>query len=172
MKRFIAALMSFLLSVFPLLSFAAAASITEEREYLDDGTYFVITVSDSVKNESDFGIFAKLLAFFRKLVEFFKGQKTVLKTKYLNYYSSSGELLWTAKLEGKFVCTKRAVFCSSSDFSIDIFDSDWSLVSSFCCGQGNSAFAEFSVEQTKLLVPLKTITKEMTLTCDINGNVK
>ena len=172
MKRFIAVLISTVLFTFPLLSVEAAAITTEKREYLPDGTYFVETVSDSTENESDFGIFARLMSFFRKLIEFFKGQKTVIKTKYLNYYSSEGELLWTAKLKGKFICSRSAVICSSADFSIDIFDSDWTLVSSSCSEQENTAIAEFSVRQTKLLVPLKTITKEMTLICDINGNVK
>lgn len=158
-----------ILSVFPVF---AAGMQKEEREYLEDGSYFVEVVSDSIKNEKEQGIFAKLFEFLRKLIEFFKGHKTVTKTKYLNYYSSDNELLWTAKLEGEFVYSKTSAVCSFSEFSIDIFDSDWKLISSECDKNENTAKAEFSVKQYKLLVPLKTIEKTMTLTCDTKGNVK
>ena len=171
MKKILAVLLC------PLLLFsgvvpAAAVSVPEEREYLDDGSYFVETLFDSVKEEKEETFFSRLFAFFRKLMDFFRGQKTVSKTGYLNYYSSAGELLWTAKLKGNFICSKNSVKCVSADFSVDIYDTDWSLLSSDARAEGDTASADFSIRQQKLLIPLKTIEKSITLTCDKNGNVK
>lgn len=171
MKKITAVLLSIILLYVSLLPLSATAA-EEKREYLSDGSYFVEVVADAAENENFPGILARLLNFLRSLVDFFKGQKTVTKTKYLNYYSSDGELLWSAMLKGEFVCSKKLVICSSSDFNIDIYDSDWSLLSFSCRENENTATADFTVLQTKLLVPLKTVEKTLSLTCDINGNVK
>lgn len=172
MKKIIAVFLCpvfIILSVFPVF---AAGMQKEEREYLEDGSYFIEVVSDSIKKENEQGIFAKLFDFLKRLIEFFKGQKTVTKTKHLNYYSSDNELLWTAKLTGEFIYSKSTAVCSSAEFSMEIYDSDWLLQSSECEEAGDTAAAEFTVKQYKLLVPLKTIEKRMTLTCDTKGNVR
>ncbi len=158
-----------ILMAFPVFS---AVSQTESKEYLEDGSYFDIVISDSIKEESEGGIFAKIIAFFRQLINFIKGQKTVSKTKYINYYSSDGSLLWTAMLTGEFVYTKYSAVCTLARFDMDIYDSDWKKQDSGCKNEGDTAFAQFSVKQYKLLVPLKTIEKTMTLVCDTSGNVQ
>ncbi len=158
-----------LLSVFPVF---AGNSLEEEREYLEDGSYFVEVINDGISNEKEEGIFMKLFSFLKKLIDFFRGRKSVSKTKYLNYYSSDNELLWTARLEGDFVYTKNSAECISSRFGMEIADSDWKLISSECDKNENTAEASFSVRQYKLSVPLKTIEKTLTLTCDTKGNVK
>lgn len=159
----------FLLSVCPVF---ADASVAEEREYLDDGSYFLEVINDGVSHEKEEGIFMRLWGFLKKLVDFFRGRRSVSKTKYLNYYSSDNELLWTARLEGDFIYTKSSAECISSRFSIDIADTDWRLISSECDKNEDTAEASFSVRQYKLSVPLKTIEKTLTLTCDTKGNVK
>ena len=159
----------FILSVSPVF---AGASVNEEREYLDDGSYLVEVINDGVDNEKEEGIFMKLWGFLKKLIDFFRGRKSVSKTKYLNYYSSDNELLWTARLEGDFIYTKSSAECVASRFGIDIADRDWRLISSGCDKKEDTAMASFSVRQYKLSVPLKTIEKTLTLTCDTKGNVK
>lgn len=172
MKKIISVLMCTVFILLSALPVFGAENIREETEYFDDGSYITVNVSENTENESSGSIFARLLDFLRRLIDFFKGQKTVSKTKYLNYYSSDDELLWTARLKGEFVYTKNSAVCTLAEFSADIYDSDWQLVSSSCSESGNTAVADFTVRQYKLLVPLKTVEKTMKLVCDTSGNVK
>ncbi|MBE6791323.1 MAG: hypothetical protein E7535_09080 [Ruminococcaceae bacterium] len=170
MKKTISIFLSALTVLFTALP-VSALSVPEEREYCEDGSYFVTTVSDNLKNEAELGIFNRILEFFRKIIEFFTGQKSISKTKYLNYYSSDGDLLWTARLKADFTYTKTSSVCTDSEFGIEIFDKDWTLLSAENSEKDNRAEALFSVKQRKLLVPLLTVSKKITLTCDNGGKV-
>ena len=172
MKKIFALFLCVLISGLCIIPAFASASREEEIEYLDDGSYYISIVSDNKENEYESGIFARLLEFFRKLIDFFRGQKSVSKTKYLNYYSSDGRLLWTAALEADFIYSKNNATCTDADFYMNIYDSDWKLHSSESSFETDTAHAHFSVKQYKLLVPLKTIEKYMTLTCDNKGGVR
>lgn len=172
MKRIISVFLSIILLLFSVLPAFGAEKPAEEREYFEDGSYITVSVDERPENESTGGIFAKLLDFLRRLIDFFKGQKTVSKTKKLNYYSADDELLWTARLKGEFVYTKNSAVCTLAEFSTEIYDSDWQLVSSSCRETENLAVADFTIRQYKLLVPLKTVERTMKLECDTQGNVK
>lgn len=170
MKKIISLLLSFIF-VFALFSPVSASAQTDTvKESFDDGSY--ILVETDIKNETEnFGFLAKLMKFLKRLVEFFTGQKTVTKTKYVNYYSSADELLWSAQLKASFMYSKKEAVCTDSNLQINIYDSDWTVLSSSCEKSENTARADFSVRQQKLAVPLKTIEKTITLVCDRNGNV-
>ncbi|MBR3767705.1 MAG: hypothetical protein IKL10_05640 [Clostridia bacterium] len=169
MKRlFSLFLVFYLLSVFSLSAFSSVK--TEQREYLEDGSYIEEYFAEEKESEPA-GFFAKLMEFFRKLIEFFTGRKTVTKTKYINYYSLEGELLWSARLRADFIYSKKEAVCTECEFDADIFDSDWKIISSECEKSENKATANFKMQQYKLAVPLKTIEKTLILTCDNNGNV-
>ncbi len=172
MKKTVSLLLCLILICSSVIPAVTVAAETEDREYLEDGSYFDIVINDGINEEAEGGIFAKIIAFFRQLIDFIKGQKTVSKTKQLSYYSADGRLLWTAMLTGEFVYTKYSAVCNRVAFNMDIYDSDWKLKSSEYKNEGNKAFAEFTVRQYKLSVPLKVIEKTMTLVCDTNGNVQ
>ena len=172
MKKLISVFMSILIMCLSLLPAKVSASEDALKEYADDGSYFTVSIGESSENEKVMGFFERLISFFMKLIDFFRGQRTVTKSKYLNYYASDGELLWTAELKAEFVYSERSAVCASAVFSMELYDTDWSLLSHECSKEGNTATASFSVRQTKLLVPLKTIEKTMTLSCDTRGNVK
>lgn len=171
MKKITALLLCLFIIVLSVLPCGAAMITPSEKEYFPDGSYITVTMDDEIREENEMSFFTRLMEFFRKLIEFFKGSRTVSKTKYINYYSSQGDLLWSARLKADFVCTKNSAVCSDARFGIDIFDSDWELISSECTKENNLASADFTVRQYKLLVPLKTIERKITMTCDTNGNI-
>ncbi len=171
MKKITALLLCILIMALSVISCFASAEPMAEKEYLPDGSYITVTTEDGIKEEAEQTFFARLMEFFRKLIEFFRGSRTVSKTKYVNYYSSRDELLWTAKLKAEFVCTKNSAVCSDAQFTMDIYDSDWELISSECTKENNTASADFQVKQYKLFVPLKTIERKITMTCDTKGNI-
>ncbi|MBQ9945023.1 MAG: hypothetical protein IJO68_00690 [Clostridia bacterium] len=170
MKKTVSLILSLLLAVgfvFPVFSFAEHRP---EKEIFEDGSY--IETVCLVKESSSADFFSRLMDFFRRLIEFFTGQRTVTKTKYVSYYSSEDELLWTASLKAEFVYSDKKAICTDSKFGIDIYDSDWVLLSSENTEDNDKATAEFTVQQYKLGVPLKTINRSITLICDTKGNVR
>ena len=157
---------------------AFANSIPEQRETLEDGSYFVTVVSDSfphyIEIAAESGLTALingLIRFLRQMIQLLSGTKTVSKTKYVNYYDSNGTLLWTVSLTASFTYNKQQATCTYVSRHSEVYDRDWSVVSSRTEKSGNTATGYFTVRQTKLGVPLKTIERTLTLTCDPNGNV-
>ena len=191
MKKITAFLLCALLLVIPLCPAASAVSVESDVEYFDDGSYMTLTYArpyieslpgdDAVPEEDTDGIFEesapsvlnRLIRWFKDLIhKIFAKQTTVTKTKYCNYFSSDGELLWYIRLEGKFTYNHRKAVCVSSDIKCEILDSDWKLISAEHSEEGNTAKGSFSIRQYKLGVPLKRIEKNLTLTCSKNGTVK
>ncbi len=171
MKKLIAVFLSVIM-LLPLSAFCVGAAEEEIKvEYLEDGSFIESGFCEVREEAESMGILAKLMEFFRKLMEFFTGNKTVSRMKYVYYYSSEGELLWAAFFEGEFRYNKNEAVCTDTDFRCEIYDSDWKLNSSETKTENNKATALFSVRQYKLAIPLKTIERELTLVCDTNGNI-
>ena len=157
---------------------ALANDVPEQRETLADGSYFVTVVSDNSPHYGEIAaetgltaLINRLIRLLRQLIELLSGIKTVSKTKYVNYYDSNGTLLWTVSLTADFTYNKQQATCTSVSRHSEVYDRDWSIVSSRTEKSGNTATGRFTVQQTKLGVPLKTIERTLTLTCDPNGNV-
>ena len=155
-----------------------ANSVPEQRETLEDGSYFVTVVNDDSPHygeiAADTGLTAvinRLIRFLRQMIQLLGGIKTVSKTKYVNYYDSNGTLLWTVSLTAEFTYNKQQATCTSVSRHYVVYDRDWSVVSARTEKEGNTATGWFTVRQTKLGVPLKTIERTLILTCDANGNV-
>ncbi len=187
MRKCISVLLCILIFVFSVApSFSAYRS---EREYFEDGSYIIISDeflgdyfpddnhgSDEAAPESSESSVNRLLKaiieLFRKIIAFLKTQKTVSKTKYVSYYSSEGKLLWMATLTAEFTYNGKASVCDSVKTGCTIYDSDWKVISEECEKNASTATGHFTVRQYKLAVPLKTIEKSITITCDKDGNVK
>lgn len=175
MKKMIAVMLSVLI-LFPLGLFtAAAADFSGENilETFDDGSYMVVSDAQKKETEAATDIFSRLLDFFRKLLEILFGikndRKEVSGEKYLSYYGSDGTLLWTVTLKAEFMCLADTAECVDAQLFARTYDNDWRLASYVCSKKGNCASAQFTVKQTKLGVPLKSVSKELVLTCDANG---
>ena len=123
--------------------------------------------------ESDtFDLLSLVRAFLQRLLRFFGKTDTVTKTKYLRYYDSKGVLLWTTYLTATFQYNGKKVVCTEAALTAEIADGDWTLDEKQTEKADNTAKGTVTFRQHKLGVPLKTITRTLTLTCDKNGNVK
>lgn len=168
MKKILSVILCFIL-LMPTVSVFAQELPQNETEYFDDGSYITVFTSDE-ENEAA-GFFMRIMEFFRKLIELFTGRKTVSGTKYVNYYSSEDELLWSVKLKADFIYSKKEALCSDSVLTADIYDNDWQLLSSSNSEILNRAEADFKIRQYKLGVPLKTIERKLIITCDTDGKL-
>lgn len=175
MKKLTALLLLCVCLVMPLAPvFAAESSVPEVREVLEDGDFIVTVIEDGaagIQNEDTLSTFGRLLELLKRLIRLFTGTKTVEKTKYVNYYDKNGALLWTVQMEAVFSYSKNKATCDKARITSVFYDSDWKLISSSTSKDGNTATGRFTVRQTKLGVPLKTVERTVTLTCDTNGTV-
>ncbi len=191
MKKIISLLLSILLLAFSFVP--SSGAYQSEREYFEDGSYIIISdefIGNDYEGEDDNHIsgdgqgfpengesgigriLKTVVEIIKKIIAFLKNNKTVTETKYVSYYSSEGKLLWMATLTAGFTYNGKSAVCDSAKAGCNIYDSDWRLVSKDCAKNENTATANFTVKQHKLAVPLKTIEKSLTITCDKDGNIK
>ncbi|MBQ3137701.1 MAG: hypothetical protein IJB74_09510 [Clostridia bacterium] len=193
MKKTVSVLLCVLISAFSFIPCVGAYQ--SDREYFDDGSYIMVSdefphveipgdgsFDDNVSIEGDFtsessgDIISRFLKMIRefigKVLALLINQKTVTETKYLSYYSSDGDLLWTVYLSADFTYNGKKSVCDDvKTFSI-IYDSDWTLISREGTKNGSTASAYFKIRQNKLGVPLKTIERTVSISCDKDGNIK
>lgn len=189
MKKAVAVLLSvmMLFSAFASCCFAKE----KEKEYFEDGSYMIVSyesphsaLPDDDDNVSGEGtgipedaesnlskILKPIIDFIKKIIKLLTNQETVRRTKYASYYDSQGALLWTVHVTAEFIYNGKSSVCKDVRVSYVLYDHDWKLVSVDKSKKGNTASAQFTVRQNKLGVPLKTIEKTVTLTCDKDGNI-
>ena len=149
MKKCISWLLLFVLmiSLFPISAFAAGEE--EEVVYFEDGSYMTISVQE-------FGSRAS-------------GSKS--GTKVANYYGDDGSLAWRATLNGSFTYTGSSATCTSSSISVSISNSAWYTISKSASKSGASATGSVTMGKKLLGVTVSQISRNLTLTCDKNGNL-
>ena len=176
MKRFMTSVLCLIL-LFLLITPAVSAIQPEntQTEVLENGDSLVSGIGDplltAAPEDTPAATLSNLIRFLKRLIFFFTGTKTVEKSKYLRYYDQNGVLLWEATLTAEFAYSSKQVQCEDARLSFVSLDWDWTLVSRQTVKTGDTALGTISVKQTKLGVPLQTITRTITLTCDSNGNV-
>ncbi len=172
MKKLICFILCLLLVGTACVSGVSAAE-DRETEVFDDGSYLVITSGPFVDaNESFVSLISRIINWLKNIARLLQGIQTTKETKYANYYSSDGRLLWSVHLTGEFTYNGKSSVCTGSNITSKIYDSDWELLNSSHGERDNMATGSFVMKQYKLGVPLKEIERTLTLTCDKNGNVK
>ncbi|MCM1363720.1 MAG: hypothetical protein NC122_03135 [Faecalibacterium sp.] len=171
MKKIISALLCGMLCFLLFIPAYAATENISEKEFFDDGSYIVTSVSDSEKEESQ-NVFAKIIDLFKRIISLISGKSTISKTKYVYYYDSNNVMLWAVYLKAEFTYSKSGATCNSASVYSEIYDKDWKAIKANATKDLNTARGEFSVRQSKLAVPLKTIERTIVMTCDKNGNIK
>lgn len=180
MKKIISLILCLLLLSFTFVPAAEAVKITET---FDDGSYIVEDFEgeyvDTDATESEEGFIAKIINFIKRLLEFIFGKKeeptevqTTSATKYAEYYDKNGTLLWTVYLTAYFSYDGLDAECTASSVYYKVYDSDWSLTSMESTESENTAKGIFTMKQHKLGVPLKTVERTLTITCDKDGKLK
>lgn len=158
----------------------ALTEVETENQYFEDGSYITVGFEDAEheSTNNNFSFITQLINLLKKIIAYLTGKevqsqtKTVSKTKYAGYYDAKGNLLWSVYLTAEFSYNVEKAECTEASVSYNIIDSDRKLISSDCSKNNATATGTFLIRQYKLGVPLKSIEKILTLTCDTSGNVK
>ena len=141
------------LFAFVLLLPVQALAINEDEAasiiYFEDGSYITITINEFESRAS--------------------GSKTGQKT-YV-YTSNNGTVCWESTLTGTFTYTGTSSVCTSSSCDVTIYESAFYVVSKTASTSGNSAIATLTMGRKMLGITVAKNTYNMSLTCDINGNL-
>ena len=150
MKRIIA----FILTVLVLTGcFSCAVFATHEKvitvEFFEDGSYGVICVSNQL----------------------FLRAGSVSRTKSYSFYDNDHNLGWKASITASFNYNGTTASCTNVSKSTTIYDNAWECTASSCNKSGATATGNFTFKRYVTLIPVQTINKTLTLTCDPNGNI-
>ena len=155
MKRFFVFCLSFILLV-PVLGLHATAndkayqqSTAATVEYFDDGSYIVITIA-----EQETALFAAT---------------TKSGSKFVNYYNSDNEKVWTVTVYGSFSYTGTSSSCTASSVSYTIYNDSWKVKSATASRSANKAIGDFTCKFYLLGIPVKTVEQSVTLSCSSTG---
>ncbi len=149
MKKVLCAVLAiFILINVTIMLCSAAETAQPEIEYFSDGSYMITEIETENSCKS-----------------------TVSKSKTTKYYDSSNNLQWKATLTATFSYNGSTSSCTSSSVSHTIYDNAWRNTYSSASKSGNTATGEFTFKHYVLGIPVKTVNKTLTLTCDKNGNV-
>ena len=153
MKKIISILIAIcLFTILPCTAFAQQSiEINSDKQnyitYLDDGSYYVTTITESMARSTKTG------------------------TKTTEHYNNSGEMLWKVSVKGTFSYTGTSVTCTSASHTITIYNDNWYTYSQNSYASSNKAIADVVMKQKFLGIVTSTKTVNLTLTCDANGNL-
>jgi hypothetical protein len=151
MRRLICLLLAAVMATMLTFNIQAAEKDTQEDNviYLENGDYIVVKVIEQI-NRSING-------------------KT--GTKYHIYYGSDGAAKWQAVLNATFIYTGSSSTCTASSCDVTIYDSNYYLISKNASRSGNAAYGTATVGRKILGITHDQNTINLTLTCDVNGNL-
>lgn len=144
-----------LIAVFLLatqVSFASTSTVSEEIEYLPDGSYYVTIIEDAPSSDIQT-----------------RATKTVTKTKTTYYKNTSGKTLWWVKVTGTFTYGNGTSKCTSAKASAASENSSWKVSNISSSRSGNTASATATGKQYLDGKVAKTLTKKVTLKCSSTG---
>ncbi len=88
--------------------------------------------------------------------------------KSILYKNSSGESVWKFTLTGEFTYNGTTATCQTTSNSVEVYDSDWVVMSRQSYPSGNQAIGIIKIKEAGQL-PME---KVLTLTCSPNGTVQ
>ena len=154
MKRFIAFFLAMLFTLsFSTTAFAYDTSLANSyqisnTEYFSDGSYIITTLTESQMRSSKSG------------------------TKRQDFYSSSDVLQWRVVLNGTFTYNGTTSSCTSSSYSVTIYNNDWFKYSGNAYKSNNKAYDDVTMKRRGLLgIIVQTCNVNIQLACDKNGNL-
>ena len=157
MKRILFILTALFLFTFVSANTSNAAVIVKQNiEYLPDGSYYETTIT--TKEDIRFLSLGRTASASRS------GNKTT------TYTSSSGAKLWSVTVTGNFSYVKgKSSKCTSSSVSAVSYSASWKISNKSSSKSGNTATASTTVLQYSGTRPVNSVTRKVSLTCDVNG---
>lgn len=156
MKRAISLLTSLaMVFIFCFTTLAAveetASRVQASIEYLNDGSYIETTITEEKTSYSA------------------RATTTINGSKKITHKSSNGEVLWTATLKGTFTYTGSSSACTASSITYSVVNDNWKITSATASKSGNKATGDITAKHYLLGMPIKTVEKTVTLTCNSSG---
>jgi hypothetical protein len=136
---------------------AIDGSVKNETTVMDDGSYYITTIEESVPGIS---LRAAAVATSTKT-----GSATT------SYYTSSGTLLWSVKVTGTFSYNGSTSSCTSSSVTTSVTSaaSSWKITSKSVSKSGNQATGKATAKLYNGSIVLQTVSKTVILTCSKTG---
>jgi hypothetical protein len=129
-------------------------TVESETTYLDDGSYYVTTIDESVPGD---------------MLQAASSTSTKTGSKKTTYYNSSGGALWYVKVTGTFTYNGTASSCTSSTVSAASQVSAWVISSKSATWSGNQATGKATAKRYNGLTVAQTVSKTVILTCSKTG---
>jgi hypothetical protein len=132
-------------------------TVMSETTYMDDGSYYVTTVNESMTNIVP-GDMLQATA------------STKTGSKKTTYYNSSDDILWYVQVTGAFTYNGTTSSCTSSTVSAVSQDSAWAISSKSASKSGNQATGNATAKRYNGLgLVAQTVSKTVILTCSKTG---
>lgn len=139
------------------ISFDAQTESETSVVYFDDGSRLVI----SPVYETEDGSSIKTAA------------NTVTKSREVYFEDSNGNLEWKYTLTATFSYNYGvSSTCTNASYTQTIYDNKWSFSDGSAQRSGNTAYGKGYYVKKELFVVIKDINIDISLSCDIYGNVK
>ena len=92
-------------------------------------------------------------------------------SKSYTFYGSDNAAKWQAVLNGTYIYTGSSSTCTAASCDVTIFDGNYYLISKNASRSGNAAYGTVTVDHKILGVTVTQNSINLTLTCDVNGNL-
>ena len=139
------------------ISFDAQTGSKASVVYFDDGSRLVISPVYESKDDSSIKTAAN----------------TVTKSREVYCEDSNGNLEWKYTLTATFSYNYGvSSTCTSSSYTQTIYDDKWSFSDGSATRSGNTAYGKGHYVKKEWFVVIKNVDIDISLSCDIYGNVK
>lgn len=129
---------------------AEDSEVQTQIEYLEDGSYYVTTITTE------------------------QGLERSVKSgsKSTQYFDASNKLQWTFTVTGTFSYNGSSSSCTKATYSLNIANDAWKKESASAYASGNRAVGKVSMQEYLLFLPKgDAVNRTITLTCDAKGNL-
>ena len=96
---------------------------------------------------------------------------TVSASKVSNIKNNDGDILTSFKLTGTFLYTHTSSWCSNASCTTTIYDDTWKFTSTSATKSGISAIGSYTAAHYVLGVPIDSVSRNLSISCDAHGNV-
>lgn len=98
--------------------------------------------------------------------------KTITADRVASFTDGDGKLCWEYTLYGTFSYVYgTSSTCTKASYTQNIYDSGWDFSNGSATKSGNKAIGKGTFKKSFLFVTIKTYDIDISLTCDIYGNV-
>lgn len=128
--------------------------VSEYIEQFEDGAYLHVIISEDVTASNS------------------RSTQSKCGSNKTTYYDADGTALWVFTLHGSFQYTPGvSASCTSSSYSINIYDDNWENTAASAYKSGNQAIGDATFKEKILFITTETENVHTTLSCDSYGNL-